>query len=853
MISTNGHAALCAALCASLALAAGCTGKNPVYCESNDDCKAAGYFCDVPTNTCRPSEAGPGDASPIDAPPDPLENGKPCGANDHCQSGHCVDSICCAGACDGTCQSCAVAGKEGQCVAVPAGEDPRKDCAGQDADCGGSCNGSGACSFANTSTKCGTTSCKNGVLNAGLCDGKGVCAQSDTSCGGYACKTSDECKTSCTSGTDCVSPASCDTSDKTCKSQQSNGTPCGTNGDLCASGNCVDGVCCAAASCPECQACNVSGKAGSCQAVADGLSCGAGETCSADKATVETCKAGSCDSATSDCAPFTCDAAGKACAQSCSDDTSCVATAYCDKTVGKCKPKKGSGLTCVAANECEAGLQCTSKEKVCCATACGGECETCAGKSACTPLPKGTKCGGPDFCVDSAGTSSVTINQCNGSLGSCESSKKFCDPYKCDPGGSAACATSCTAHSDCNSLVCQLWDSATKNTCVTSLFVCYVDPNATGSGTGDPASPYKTISGCLSDPKHRPYVAVAPGIYTEDLTFTHPTTLVAYATGNTYGNSLLDPLISVGVKPSKAITLPTNAKVRIVGVRFEGQNGNFTFFATDNVDLYLEKGALLDTNGFGIYTTNSTITLREMSIGRCNIGVRQEQGTLDMEYVTVHGSKAEGVRFESGTLKARNFKLDFNMAQGLVAYTTTVDIDRAHAHSNTGAGLVLSSNSTGHVFNLLADKNGGPGVDLTGSTVGVHMSTLVSNNGGNAELVCDSTKTALVTNSIVWAGSLTATSSATTYTGNCSLNYCAVNKTASGVVNIVQVPNFIAPSATPADYQLKSGSPCIDAGSDGLPIGPTLPTLDLGGNARYQDVKPGGQKIDIGAYERSTP
>ncbi|PIE19289.1 MAG: hypothetical protein CSA65_02885 [Proteobacteria bacterium] len=846
--------ALSITLASTLSLVVGCTGENPFYCQTNSDCKTEGYFCDVSSNTCRPSEAGLSDTTPIDAPKDPLENGKPCGTNDHCQSGHCVDGVCCAGACDGVCLSCVVAGKEGECVAVAEGDDPRGDCAGQDAECGGKCNGSGACSYADTSTPCGDTSCENGVLNSGRCDGMGLCVQSDVSCGGYRCKSSNTCKDSCTSASDCVSPASCDTSDNTCKSQQKNGTPCGTNGDLCASGYCVDGVCCAATSCPECQSCNISGKEGSCEAVSDGLSCGAGETCSSNKAEVETCVSGACKKTTSDCAPFACDGQNKACATSCSDDTGCAPTAYCDKSQATCVPKKPSGQSCGAANECKSGLKCTAKEKVCCPSVCGGECETCVGKSACTPLPKGTKCGGPDTCVDGTNTSTLTENRCNGTLGTCESNPTLCDPYKCDVSGAAACATRCSAHTDCNSLICQIWDSgATANTCVNSTSICYVDANATSSGSGTLASPHKTISACLAKPHL--YVAVAPGIYTEDLTFTHETTLVSWKTPNTFGNPLLDLFIPVGLRPTKTITLPPKAKgkVRIAGVRIEGQKGSITFFEVHDQELYLERGALLDTSGACINATYSTITLREMSIGRCYTGIRHEVGTLDMKLVTVHGTSSVGIWFESGTLTARDLNTDFAGGAGLLTYVATVDIDRARAFANKSTGFALSSSTTGNLFNFVAARNGGAGLDLTGSQVGVHMSTIVDNNG-SAAVICDSTKTSDITNSIVWAGDPTMLNNNTTYSGNCSLSYCAVNKQNTGSNLLVQVPMFIAPSTQHPDFMPKSGSPCVDAGNDALPTGISpKPTKDYGGNARYQDVNPGGQKIDIGAFERPTP
>ncbi len=68
-------------------------------------------------------------------------NASSCGADAECESGQCVDGICCGDACEGSCESCIVPGSVGSCVIVPAMTDP-------DGECGalGYCDGLGACS-----------------------------------------------------------------------------------------------------------------------------------------------------------------------------------------------------------------------------------------------------------------------------------------------------------------------------------------------------------------------------------------------------------------------------------------------------------------------------------------------------------------------------------------------------------------------------------------------------------------------------------------------------------------------------------------------------------------------------------
>jgi hypothetical protein len=105
------------------------------------------------------ADAAPEDAAvPQDAPsiePDTLPpdaplvmNGQPCSDGAQCQSGTCVDGVCCSGPCPGLCVACNVPGSLGTCAPVSAGQDPADECP-QDpvATCGrdGTCNGQRAC------------------------------------------------------------------------------------------------------------------------------------------------------------------------------------------------------------------------------------------------------------------------------------------------------------------------------------------------------------------------------------------------------------------------------------------------------------------------------------------------------------------------------------------------------------------------------------------------------------------------------------------------------------------------------------------------------------------------------------
>src|SRR5206468_3307692 len=50
-----------------------------------------------------------------------IANGLPCRNTNQCQSGFCVDGLCCNAACTQQCMACDVSGALGTCAQVPAG------------------------------------------------------------------------------------------------------------------------------------------------------------------------------------------------------------------------------------------------------------------------------------------------------------------------------------------------------------------------------------------------------------------------------------------------------------------------------------------------------------------------------------------------------------------------------------------------------------------------------------------------------------------------------------------------------------------------------------------------------------
>jgi hypothetical protein len=378
--------------------------------------------------------------------------------------------------------SCAVAGKAGTCSPVPAGAaDPATVCAnGGAASCGatGFCDGSGGCQLYPAGTQCAAPSCPIAGTDATLartCDGAGSCKPATTqSCGTYACNGL-TCNAACAGNADCSPGNVCQ--DGACGKRRL-GQLCLAGGD-CESGNCVDGVCCSAGSCGNCQSCNVLGSAGGCHAVAagtdephggcapappcgrtgkcDGLgacayapvstSCGTASCVGSTFTPVGACDgAGACKQASVSCSPYLCGAG--ACLTGCTADLECAAGFSCP--AGSCTDLAANAATCASGADC---LSNHCLEGVCCASASCGSCRTCARSGmagTCAPVLAGDPDPTGACRLLSCSDATLVRSACDGA-GACASKPVTdCTPFACD-GVSKACKTSCADAEDCAS------------------------------------------------------------------------------------------------------------------------------------------------------------------------------------------------------------------------------------------------------------------------------------------------------------------------------------------------------------------------------------------------------------------
>ncbi len=359
-----------------------------------------------------------------------IPDGTTCSLGADCESGACVDGVCCNTPCTGSCAACDVPGAIGTCTAV-------------------------------VGTPHGTRSC-----------------------GLFATCTSSGCATTCASSADCVASAYC--AGTVCAAKKTNGAGCSASGE-CASAHCVDGVCCDAACGGACEACDATGKVGTCSAITgaphgtrpacggvgagttcgntcDGLdrakcnypkasaACGVDGCASGIETHVSACDgAGKCSDVATACGAYACGAT--ACKKTCAGTADCAAGFLCSGTT--CVPLPGLGEACATGATCSSGL-CT--DGVCCGVAdCGVDrsCAlgtpkgTCAKKPA-APCLSSAECGS-GACVDGVCCDAACSGQCQacdlpGKLGTCSpvvgaprGGRPSCDDGKGDPCAARSC------------------------------------------------------------------------------------------------------------------------------------------------------------------------------------------------------------------------------------------------------------------------------------------------------------------------------------------------------------------------------------------------------------------------------
>jgi hypothetical protein len=643
------------------------------------------------------------------------------------------------------------------------------------------------------------------------------------------------CYEGCESDADCADPgkpwhmpdrAICDLATHDCVGtgggDRENGESC-SSGTQCASGNCVDDVCCDSTCTGTCKACDVAGQLGSCVLVPAGQDtrgdcagshekCGGScdgqgacafattsvecrpPSCSNDALTTSHCDGlGACASKTDPCGGYRCDDAGTACKSSCQSAADCTGAAECIE--GLCVDELPLGEPCGTNNAACLSGYCV--DGVCCSVPSCGECLTCvnpADPGSCKdveagPAPTGDcpgapacgagQCDGAGSCAykpldaecgASCAADTETISTCDPSHACVQGSPSPCAPFVCD--GNVRCHSGCTDLQQC----------VANGACDRS------EAHVTGAGTCIAAAQVAAVSsGSLQAAINSALAATPPK--------TH--------------------LVVTGGPYAEQITL-TAGKLTLVGIGLPaisppGQGGSAVTISGSGTELTLQGLEIYNADGDGV-----------SCIGGAPVA------TLVVLESTIRNNKDQGIEGYKCNVTLRRNKIQDNpkggvlLASGNYTVVNNLVTDNGQTSTSVDGGLTLNpSSASGNLFlhNTVA-YNGGSHIAL-GSAVKC---------GANIDLH----------NSVLYF-------SGSTSIFGCTPKFSDVEGTTSGVDgNIADDPLF--GSVLAGDFTLQPGSPCVDAGQDAI-TGITLPAIDLAGNARQVAKKSSVPKVDIGAYE----
>lgn len=139
--------------------------------------------------------------------------GAACADGAECGSGICADGVCCNAPCTGQCEACDVSGNVGRCGPVSsAPHGGRPPCVGSDPQCKGSCDGQNTATCKYAAAECAAT-CSSDAESISTCDTTGACVAppTPTGCNGFSCAADGHCEKSCSASSDCASGFLCDT------------------------------------------------------------------------------------------------------------------------------------------------------------------------------------------------------------------------------------------------------------------------------------------------------------------------------------------------------------------------------------------------------------------------------------------------------------------------------------------------------------------------------------------------------------------------------------------------------------------------------------------------------------------
>ncbi len=341
-----------------------------------------------------------------------------------------------------------------------------------------------------------------------------------------------------------------------------------------------------------------------------------------------------------------------------------------------------------------------------------------------------------------------------------------------------------------------------------------------------PATAWKTLSNLDDDTLVAgDLVYIGAGTYSEELELEIPGAsgnrirIVADTTGAMTGD--VGDVIVSSLNGDDPVVKIEASHIEINGLKITG--GRYGIMVESATDVLIQNCEIYNTGSDGVRLEESTV-----SVVGCNIHDTGDDG-FDMQdncHLTISNTMIEGCANE-----------------GIVANesTSTVTVTSSTITNNGGNGIEFDGVVTGSLTNMLIAGNTGVGiyVNSSGNVVTVWHSTIASNGDDGVDLQRGNLT---ITNSIVAFngddGLTRRNDSTMTHTynlvyGNSDLQF---NGTSLATGEKSADPKFVGGG----DYHLQSGSPAIDAGTNGS--GAT--SVDMAGTPR-----PMGGGWDMGCYE----
>lgn len=284
----------------------------------------------------------------------------------------------------------------------------------------------------------------------------------------------------------------------------------------------------------------------------------------------------------------------------------------------------------------------------------------------------------------------------------------------------------------------------------------------------------------------------------------------------------------------------------------ENNGRGFIFQHEEGTDSVLEgitiQNGSVFTQGGGIYCSNSSPTIRNCII--TNNTVVEDPNTPSLCYgagISLNESYATIIDCEITS----NSSPDNCFGGGIFCSGNPTIKNCVIKHNTTqgrGGGVCLLNGTGADIINCLIVENTasvseyGGGIASKGSNPNIINCTISRNSAGRGGAIDIISATATITNSIIWDNSINEITM--TATGHAIVSYSNVEGGYDGSGNINANPLF----ASPGDYHLTYGSPCIDTGTDSPPGG--LEPNDLEGASRPFDGDLDDIAVtDMGAYE----